>query len=116
MNVMSTYGICMPIADPAKYIFLSCSSVKSGDCYPPMEPRFVMLKKVHPHDSLGVTLVGGNAVGIFIRSVQPNSVSGGPKGLRYGDQILEVCTCVQYIFTCVLKVLVTGSEYVLTNI
>jgi len=55
-----------------------------------MEPRFVMLKKAHPHDSLGVTLVGGNAVGIFVRSVQPNSVSGGHKGLRYGDQILEV--------------------------
>jgi hypothetical protein len=65
-------------------------SMKSSDSYPPMEPRFVMLKKGHPHDSLGITLVGGNAVGIFIRSVKPNSVSGGHKGLRYGDQILEV--------------------------
>ena len=74
-----------------------------SDAHPPIEPRFVMLKKSHPHENLGVTLVGGNSVGIFVRSVQPSSVSGGPKGLRYGDQLLEVgpwSTIITMKFCC----------------
>lgn len=38
--------------------------------------------------NLGIALVGGNAVGIFIHSVQPDSLACHA-GLRTGDQILE---------------------------
>ncbi|XP_021371465.1 disks large homolog 5-like, partial [Mizuhopecten yessoensis] len=52
-------------------------------------PRFVSLKKSSPNVSLGITIVGGNAVGIFIHNVQPNSVAYGHDGLHCGDQILQ---------------------------
>lgn len=38
--------------------------------------------------NLGISLVGGNASGIFIHSVQPDSMAYDA-GLRTGDQILE---------------------------
>lgn len=38
--------------------------------------------------NLGISLVGGNAVGIFVHSVQPDSLAHNA-GLRTGDQILE---------------------------
>ena len=51
------------------------------------EPRWVfpVLKK---SGDLGVRLVGGNAVGIFIHSVDPDSAAFH-EGLRQADQILE---------------------------
>lgn len=54
---------------------------------PPFEPRLVfpMMKK---SGDLGVRLVGGNAVGIFIHSVEPDSAAYHV-GLRCADQILE---------------------------
>jgi len=60
------------------------------DGYNPCKPRFVMMKKCHPRDDLGVTLIGGNAVGIFVHSIHPNTVASSAKGLRCGDHILEV--------------------------
>ena len=53
----------------------------------PYEPRLVfpVLKK---SGDLGVRLVGGNAVGIFIHSVEPESAAYHV-GLRCADQILE---------------------------
>lgn len=38
--------------------------------------------------NLGVSLLGGNAYGIFIHSVQKSSIADAV-GLRMGDQILE---------------------------
>uniref|UniRef100_A0A2R5L5D5 Putative membrane-associated guanylate kinase maguk n=1 Tax=Ornithodoros turicata TaxID=34597 RepID=A0A2R5L5D5_9ACAR len=51
------------------------------------EPRVVVLRKAT--SNLGITLLGGNAVGIFVHSVQDDSPASGPGGLRTGDQILE---------------------------
>ena len=53
-------------------------------------PRFVARKKLHPNDSIGLTLVGGNAVGIFVRDVVPGSLLDGANGVQCGDQILQV--------------------------
>ena len=55
------------------------------------DPRVVTVRRSHLSEPLGVTVVGGNFVGIFVRSVTPGSVLHGPKGLRTGDQILKVC-------------------------
>ncbi|XP_059475211.1 disks large homolog 5 [Neocloeon triangulifer] len=51
------------------------------------EPRFVFLE-TKKSSNLGISLVGGNAVGIFIHSVAPDSPAD-IAGLRMGDQILE---------------------------
>ncbi|XP_060084116.1 disks large homolog 5-like [Ylistrum balloti] len=51
--------------------------------------RFVSLKKSSPNASLGITIAGGNAVGIFVHEVQSNSVAFGHDGLHCGDQILQ---------------------------
>ncbi|XP_014677291.1 PREDICTED: disks large homolog 5-like [Priapulus caudatus] len=64
-----------------------------GSELPPSEPRIVFLKKVA--SSLGVTLIGGNAVGIFVHAVKQDSVAHAPGGLRCGDQILESTTRVR---------------------
>lgn len=61
----------------------SCVSAKGSRA----EPRIVLLRKASP--SLGITLLGGNAVGIFVHSVQEDSPASGPAGLLPGDQILE---------------------------
>uniref|UniRef100_A0A224YRI2 Discs large log 5a n=1 Tax=Rhipicephalus zambeziensis TaxID=60191 RepID=A0A224YRI2_9ACAR len=61
----------------------SCVSAKGSRA----EPRIVLLRKASP--SLGITLLGGNAVGIFVHSVQEDSPASGPGGLLPGDQILE---------------------------
>lgn len=50
----------------------------------------MFLKKNNPSDNIGIGLFGGNAVGIFVRDIQSNSIASGPNGLRCGDQILEV--------------------------
>lgn len=55
--------------------------------------RFIARKKHHPNDSVGLTLVGGNAVGIFVRDVMPGGLLDGANGLLCGDQILQVSIC-----------------------
>ena len=52
------------------------------------EPRCIIIKKTT--SNLGISLFGGNAVGIFIHSVRDESLTNGPNGLKPGDQILEV--------------------------
>ncbi|KRY37187.1 Disks large -like protein 5, partial [Trichinella spiralis] len=52
------------------------------------EPRFVFLKR--DSDDWGFTLIGGNAIGIFVDDVKPAvACVVGPDTLRTGDQILE---------------------------
>lgn len=51
------------------------------------EPRYLYMDTMKT-SNLGISLVGGNASGIFIHSVQPDSVAYRA-GLRTGDQILE---------------------------
>ena len=61
-------------------------------------PRKVSFKKPNPNANLGITLAGGNAVGIFVHDVSPESPAAGHNGLHTGDQILEVggvCVCVE---------------------
>ena len=60
---------------------------RSSQATPLYEPRLVFpaLKK---SGDLGVRLMGGNAVGIFIHSVNPDSAAYAV-GLRCADQILE---------------------------
>lgn len=51
------------------------------------EPRYLIIETLKT-SNLGISLVGGNAAGIFIHSVQPDSLAYHA-GLRTGDQILE---------------------------
>ena len=66
-------------------------------------PRFVARKKLHPNDSIGLTLVGGNAVGIFVRDVVPGTLLDGGNGVQCGDQILQVLLflfCKKLLIVC----------------
>jgi len=51
------------------------------------EPRYFIME-TRKCSNLGISLVGGNAVGIFVHSVTVNSLAYGA-GLRTGDRILE---------------------------
>lgn len=51
------------------------------------EPRYLVIETMKC-SNLGISLVGGNAVGIFVHSVQSESLADNA-GLRTGDQILE---------------------------
>jgi len=60
-------------------------------------PRFVARKKFHLTDSVGLTLIGGNAVGIFVRDVMHGSLLDGASGVHCGDQILQVTVRMLYL-------------------
>lgn len=50
------------------------------------DPRFVAFQK---EGSVGIRLIGGNEVGIFVTAVQPNSPAS-LQGLQPADKILKV--------------------------
>ncbi|XP_054004564.1 disks large homolog 5 isoform X4 [Hylaeus anthracinus] len=54
---------------------------------PPSEPRYLFIE-TRKCSNLGISLVGGNGVGIFVHSVQPGCLAE-EAGLRTGDRILE---------------------------
>ncbi|XP_012283152.1 disks large homolog 5 isoform X2 [Orussus abietinus] len=54
---------------------------------PPGEPRYLFIE-TRKCSNLGISLVGGNGVGIFVHSVQPGCLAE-EAGLRTGDRILE---------------------------
>ncbi|XP_019881509.1 disks large homolog 5 isoform X3 [Aethina tumida] len=55
------------------------------------EPRYLVIETLKT-SNLGISLVGGNAAGIFIHSVHSDSLAY-LAGLRTGDQILEYNNC-----------------------
>ncbi|CAK9821504.1 Disks large homolog 5 [Anthophora retusa] len=54
---------------------------------PSTEPRYLFIE-TRKCSNLGISLVGGNGVGIFVHSVQPGCLAEDA-GLRTGDRILE---------------------------
>lgn len=65
-----------------------CSQVGSPDClYDEEEPRVLTLH-TKKSTNLGISLMGGNAVGIYVHDVQKNSPAD-LAGMKKGDQILE---------------------------
>ncbi|XP_069696680.1 disks large homolog 5 isoform X2 [Periplaneta americana] len=54
----------------------------------PVHDQRLLFIETRKCSNLGISLVGGNAVGIFVHSVQPDSLAYN-SGLRTGDQILE---------------------------
>ncbi|XP_076762837.1 MAGUK family member discs large 5 isoform X3 [Xylocopa sonorina] len=54
---------------------------------PSSEPRYLFIE-TRKCSNLGISLVGGNGVGIFVHSVQPGCLAEDA-GLRTGDRILE---------------------------
>ncbi|XP_053393187.1 disks large homolog 5-like isoform X2 [Mercenaria mercenaria] len=51
--------------------------------------RKISFKKPNPSASLGISLAGGNATGIFVHNVEEGSPAAGHNGVHPGDQILE---------------------------
>ncbi|XP_060579959.1 disks large homolog 5-like isoform X2 [Ruditapes philippinarum] len=51
--------------------------------------RKVSFKKPNPSASLGISLTGGNATGIFVHNIEEGSPAAGHNGVHQGDQILE---------------------------
>ncbi|XP_033106824.1 disks large homolog 5-like isoform X2 [Anneissia japonica] len=75
------------VTPPTPRASMSFSSPIMDDSPMPCEPRFVFLRKLS--SSLGISTSGGNASGIFVSELQPDSIANRPDGLRVGDQILE---------------------------
>lgn len=84
---MSRYIILFQFSISIIYIGCFCCSNSDGHHKSQHEPRFVFLE-TKKSSNLGISLVGGNAVGIFIHSVAQDSPAD-VAGLRMGDQILE---------------------------
>lgn len=64
------------------------SQTGSPDCmYDEEEPRVLTLN-TKKSTNLGISLMGGNAVGIYVHDVQKNSLAD-LAGMKKGDQILE---------------------------
>lgn len=70
-----------------KSLFSSFPSASDTACE---AARVLSFKKSSPNLSLGISTIGGNAVGIFVHEVQPQSFAFGHDGLHCCDQILEV--------------------------
>ncbi|KAL4239354.1 Disks large 5 [Mactra antiquata] len=51
--------------------------------------RKISFKKLNPSASLGISLAGGNATGIFVHNIEESSPAAGHNGVHPGDQILE---------------------------
>lgn len=64
-----------------------CSQTGSPDLYDEEEPRVLTLN-TRKNTNLGISLMGGNAVGIYVHDVQKNSLADA-SGMKKGDQILE---------------------------
>ena len=58
------------------------------DNEPPGDLRYVFFTK--SPSSLGFSIAGGNAMGIFVSEIQPNDTAANSSGLKVGDHILEV--------------------------
>ncbi|XP_037038795.1 disks large homolog 5 isoform X2 [Bradysia coprophila] len=52
------------------------------------DPRKITMNTKNKSTNLGISLLGGNAVGIYVHDVQKNSLAESA-GMRKGDQILE---------------------------
>lgn len=63
-----------------------CSHAGSPDCiYDEEEPRVITMH-TKKSTNLGISLLGGNAVGIYVHDVQKNSLADAG-GLKKGDQV-----------------------------
>lgn len=63
-----------------------CSQAGSPDCiYDEEEPRVITMH-TKKSTNLGISLLGGNAVGIYVHDVQKNSLADAG-GLKKGDQV-----------------------------
>ena len=67
----------------------------------PGELRAVAFKK--KSQSLGVSIVGGNATGIFVSEIESTSPATGNSGLCVGDQILKVRRVFDKVLVLVIK-------------
>lgn len=65
-----------------------CSQAGSPDCMYDEEESRVLTLNTKKSTNLGISLMGGNAVGIYVHDVQKNSLAD-LAGMKKGDQILE---------------------------
>lgn len=65
--------------------FFTCRSPDDPNKSPIHDQRFLFIE-TRKCSNLGISLVGGNAVGIFVHSVQPDSLAYN-SGLRQGKNI-----------------------------
>ncbi|XP_057308666.1 disks large homolog 5-like isoform X2 [Hydractinia symbiolongicarpus] len=53
------------------------------------EPRFIRIDREQPSEPLGIGIIGGNSLGIYISDIQKDSLAGHQSGLKCGDKILK---------------------------
>lgn len=98
-------GQPLPVHSPRSPILVPQDANVAGSDYvtysskPPLpvpmpDPRYVNFHK--EHGSVGIRVIGGNEVGIFVSAVQPTSPAA-VRGVRPGDKILRVSKLAQNV-------------------
>ena len=78
------------------------------DNEPPGDLRYVFFTK--SPSSLGFSIAGGNAMGIFVSEIQPDDTAANSSGLKVGDHILEVRIWNSKVIFCSLKFVIQNQQ------
>ena len=97
----------------SNWIWIFSLRLSQSSNYKLCDPRYEFINK--PPSQLGIGVMGGNATGIFVRDIQPDSKAHGH--LRPGDQILEVnyILCLLKLQRCILRKEYCVGKKVLSN-
>ena len=85
-------------------IFLYSTSIPENDTVE--SPRLIRIARENVGEPLGIGIIGGNSIGIFISDIQKESLAEKQPGLKCGDKILKVksyfplcmCMCVCSVY------------------
>ena len=91
-------------------IFLYSASIPENDTVE--SPRLIRIARENVGEPLGIAIIGGNSIGIFISDIQKESLAEKQPGLKCGDKILKV-KC--YFPLCRYLYMRFCVEYILRN-
>lgn len=95
------------------WIFLHSTSIPENDTVE--SPRLIRIARENVGEPLGIGIIGGNSIGIFISDIQKESLAEKQPGLKCGDKILKVKSYFLlrvYVHVCLYVVSVLRNSVV----
>ena len=89
------------------WIFLHSTSIPENDTVE--SPRLIRIARENVGEPLGIGIIGGNSIGIFISDIQKESLAEKQPGLKCGDKILKVKS---YFHVCLYVVSILRNSVV----